>query len=93
MLLLLGALGFDSAGFAAAGFALEAFVSETFASDFADFDSDVEESLDFDSLDDLASPEELESPPPVPLSDDADPPSPFDPDLRAAFWSFFPSFP
>jgi hypothetical protein len=86
----LGALGFDSAGFAAAGFE-----SDVLASGFEDFVSEDLLSVDFESLEDLESPDELESPPLLPLSDelDAPEPSPFDAAFREAFWSFFPSLP
>jgi hypothetical protein len=91
-LLLLGALGFDSAGFAAAGFE-----SDALESDCDDFVSEDLDSLDFDSLEDLESLEGFASPPPpLPLSDgveEAAEPSPFDAVFRDAFWSFFPSLP
>jgi hypothetical protein len=91
LLLLLGALGFDSAGLAAAGFELDAPASED-----GDFASDDLFSLGFDSLPDCEPLEELESLPPDPPSEEpeeAAAPSPFDSDLRAAFWSFLPSLP
>jgi hypothetical protein len=93
-LLLLGALGFDSAGFDPARFDCDALDSdEPFDSvdlaslDLASLDF---ESLDFELSDDVESPEDFESDfdsPPPPLSDPDDEvvaPSPFD-DGRGRF--------
>jgi len=87
----LGALVFDSPGFAAA-----AFEPDGCASDADAFESDDDlVSFDFDSLPDLASRDELESPLLLPSDepDEAAAPSPLDADFLDASWSFFPSLP
>ena len=84
----MGALGFDSAGLAAAGFESDALLSDCEA-----FVSDDLDSLDFDSLEDLDSLEDFESPLLPPSEDVEDEASPFEAGLRDAFWSFFPSLP
>jgi len=95
-LLLLGALGFDSAGLAAAGFESADLESDFADVAFDDFPSGDFPSPAFDSPDDFESLEEPASPPLLPLSEapaEAPAPSPFDADFRDAFWSFFPSLP